>query len=248
MMKEKLIPKKLRKEPLIEAVCELRFTSDKDSISDLLPGLIFQKLSERFPKIEKLPASNLPAFVLKSDPNLRYTPTIKLTGEPYSIMIGEHVFSLSCSRPYVGWDKFSLIIVELLTLIRETSLINHPERISIKYIDILPDTEKLTLESLNIDLQIGGNRITTAAVQLNTEINAAEYTHIIQIASPAKATLNNGQSFDGILISIDTMSQTIPDNFWLNLKDFIDRAHAINKSMFFSLLKDETIKLLEPEN
>ena len=246
-MSDNMIPKKLRKEPLLEAVCELRFKSDKDAISDLLPGLIFQKLDDRFPKIEKLPASNLPSVVFKNDPNLRYIPTIKLTGEPYSIMIGEHVFSLSCTRPYVGWDKFSSMIIELLAILRQTSLITHPERISLKYIDILLATEGLTLDALNFELQVGGKRITTEPVQLRTEINGEEFTNTIQIGSPAQAALNAGQLFDGILIDIDTISRTMPSDFLLDPKDLLDRAHAISKSMFFNLLKPETIKRLEPE-
>lgn len=246
-MNNNTIPKKLRKEPLLEAVCELRFSSDKDSISDLLPGLIFQKLGDRFPKIEKLPASNLPSVVFKNDPNLRYIPTIKLTGEPYSIMIGEHVFSLNCTRPYVGWDKFASMIIELLAILKQTSLINHPERISLKYIDILLATEGLTLDALTLELRSRGKRITTEPVHLRTEINTEEFVNIIQIGSPAQAALNAGQLFDGILIDIDTISRTMPSDFLLAPKDLLDRAHAISKATFFNLLNPETIKRLEPE-
>lgn len=247
IMNDNMIPKKLRKEPLIEVLCELRFKSDKDAISDLLPGLIFQKLGERFPKVEKLPASNFPSVVLKNDPNLRYIPTIKLTGEPYSIMIGEHVFSLSCTRPYVGWDNFSSMIIELLAILKQTSLITHPERISLKYIDILLATDGLSLDALNFELQVGGKRISTAPVQLRTELTAEEFTNIIQIGSPAQVALNAGQLLDGILIDIDTISRTMPSDFWLNPRDFLDRAHTISKSKFFDLLKPETIKRLDPE-
>lgn len=246
-MNDNSIPKKLRKEPLIEAVCELRYKSDNDSISDLLPGLIFQKLSDRFPKVEKLPVSNLPPVVVKNDPNFRYMPTIKLTGDPYSIMIGEHVFSLSCTRPYVGWDKFSSVIIELLAILRQTSLITHPERISLKYVDILLAGEGFTLDALNLELQIGGERITTAPVQLRTELNDEEFINIIQIGSPAQAALDAGQLFDGILIDIDTISRTMPSDFWRDPKDFLNRAHRISKSMFFNLLKPETINSLDPE-
>ncbi len=247
-MSEKMIPKKLGKEPLIEAVCELRFKSDKDSISDLLPGLLFQKLGERFPKVEKLPASNIPSVILKNDPNFYYVPTIKLIGaEPCSILLGEHVFSFSSTNPYMGWDRFLSTIMELQGILKQTSLITHPERISLKYVDILSEKEGFTLDSLNLKLQIGENLIAAAPVQLRTELKTKEFNNIIQIASPAHAELNTGQHFDGILIDIDTISQAMPDDFWSGQKDFLDRAHAAGKSMFFDLLKHETIKRLEPE-
>jgi uncharacterized protein (TIGR04255 family) len=247
-MSEKPIPKKLGKEPLIEAVCELRFKSDKDSISDLLPGLLFQKLGERFPKVEKLPASDIPSVILKNDPNFSYVPTIRLIGvEPCSIMLGEHVFSFSSTRPYMGWDRFLSTIIELMGILKQTALITHPERISLKYIDILDKNEGFTLDALKLNLQIGENRITTAPVQLRTELETGEFNNIIQIASPALAKLNTGQQFDGILIDIDTLSKTISSDFWSDQKDFLDRAHTLGKSMFFDLLKPETINILEPE-
>jgi len=247
-MSEKQIPKKLGKEPLIEAVCELRFKSDKDSISDLLPGLLFQNLGERFPKVEKLPAANVPSVILKNDPNFYYVPTIRLIGtEPCSIMLGEHVFSFSSTRPYMGWDRFLATVIELLEILKRTALITRPERISLKYIDILEKKEGFTLDALELNLQIGGNRITATPVQLRTELEMGEFNNIIQIASPAQAKLNTGQQFDGILIDIDTLSKTIPSDFWSDQKDFLDRAHTIGKSMFFNLLKLETINMLEPE-
>lgn len=247
-MSEKQIPKKLGKEPLIEAVCELRFKSDKDSISDLLPGLLFQNLGERFPKVEKLPASDIPSVILKNNPNFSYVPTIRLIGvEPCSIMLGEHVFSFSSTRPYMGWDRYLSTIIELLGILKKTALITHPERISLKYIDILDKNEGFTLDALKLDLQIGENRITSAPVQLRTEIETREFKNIIQIASPAQAKLSTSQQFDGILIDIDTLSKTIPSDFWSDQKDFLDRAHTLGKSMFFDLLKRETINMLEPE-
>jgi uncharacterized protein (TIGR04255 family) len=247
-MKEKnVVPKKLGKEPLIEAICELRFKSDKDSISDLLPGLIFQKFSARFPKVEKLPASNIPTAFLKSDPNLCYTPTIKLIGDQFSTMIGENVFSLSCSKPYVGWNNFSALIMELFSFLNETSLITHSERVSLKYIDILLDKDKFMLDDLNLNFEIGGDRITTEPVQLRFELNTDKFINIIQIGHPAKAILSNGETFHGILIDVDTISLIMPKDFLINPKDFIDYAHSINKSRFFNLLKAETIKRLDPE-
>lgn len=246
-MKDKLIPKRLGKEPLVEAVCELRFKSDKDSISDLLPGLIFQKLRDKFPKIEKLPASNLPPVVLKNDPDLRYAPTVKLIGELYSIMLGEHICAVSSTRPYSGWDQFSTMITELLKILNDTSLITHPERISLKYIDILPNKDGFMLDALNLDIQIGDHHITTAPFQLRTEINDNEFLGVIQIASPAHTILRTGERLSGILIDIDIISRSMPDDFWEKPKIFLDKAHIMGKSKFFDILKTETIRRLDPE-
>jgi uncharacterized protein (TIGR04255 family) len=83
---------------------------------------------------------------------------------------------------------------------------------------------------------------------LRAEFNDGEFINIIQIGSPAQANLNTGQLLDGILIDIDTISRTMPINFWDAPKVFLDGAHALNKSTFFDLLKPETIKRLGPED
>jgi uncharacterized protein (TIGR04255 family) len=246
--KSDIIPKKLKKEPLIEALFELRFTSEKNSVSDLLPGLIFEKLSDRFSKVEKLPASDLPAVVL-NDPNMRYVATIKLSGEePYCIMIGEHVLSLCCSMPYTGWNSFLALIIELLNVVNKTSLITNTERISLKYSDVLEEKDGFTLEDLKLDLQIAGNRIVKNPMQLRAELNDDNFINIMQIAYPSEVTLNTGKKFNGLLLVIDTISKKMPDNFWTDPKVFLDTAHAVNKSTFLNLLKPETITRLEPES
>lgn len=249
MKKDIIIPKLLGKEPLVEAVCELRFKSDKDSVADLLPGMIFQKLSNRFSKVEKLPASNLPIPLLKNDPSLFYTPTTKLRGDsPFSIMTGEHVLSISCVRPYEGWNKFSEVIMEILNIVKETSLITNPQRISLKYIDILPVKDGFTLDDLDFELQLGGKKITKEPLELKTEIDDSDFINLVQITTPARAVLgNSGKILDGLVIDIDTISKEMPVDFWTNAKVFLDKEHAVSKSTFFNILKPETIKNLEPE-
>ena len=105
----KSVPKRLRKEPLLEAIWEIRFTSDRESVAELLPGLIYKAIDIEFPKIERLPAADLPSAIVQQDAKLRYVPTKRLEGSPYSIQIGEHVVSLSCRRPYTGWGNFEPI-------------------------------------------------------------------------------------------------------------------------------------------
>ena len=69
-MKKKM-PVRLKKEPLIEAVWETRFTSEKQNVADLLPGLIYQAIPGRYQNIVRLPVADIPAPIAEQDPNLR---------------------------------------------------------------------------------------------------------------------------------------------------------------------------------
>lgn len=243
----KSVPKRLRKEPLLEAVWEIRFTSDRESVAELLPGLIYKAIGIEFPKIERLPAADLPSAIVQQDAKLRYVPTVRLEGSPYSIQIGEHVVSLNCRLPYTGWGNFEPKIMELAEILRETSLITRPERFSLKYIDVIPLTESPSLKPLRVVVKLGTHELTNNHVQLRTEIRENGFLHIVQIVSSAQAVLSTGEHFEGLLLDIDTICQREPGEFWSDFSLLLDRAHQLNKNMFFHILTDETIDQLEPE-
>lgn len=243
----KSVPKRLKKEPLLEAVWEIRFTSDRESVAELLPGLIYKALGTEFPKIERLPAANLPYAIVQQDAKLRYVPTVRLEGSPYSIQIGEHVISLSCRRQYTGWGNFEPKIMELAEILKETSLITRPERFSLKYIDVIPLPGSPSLKPLRIVMKLGAHELTSNPVQLRTELHEDGFIHIIQILSSAQAVLSTGKRFEGLLLDIDTICHREPGEFWSDFPPLLDRAHQLNKNLFFHLLTDETIDQLEPE-
>lgn len=96
------IPIRLKKEPLLEAVWEIRFSWTKPFVADLLPGLLFKALPKKYNNTVRLPAADIPAPIVERDPNLRYVPKIRLENGNQSIQVGEHVASLSCRRLYSG--------------------------------------------------------------------------------------------------------------------------------------------------
>lgn len=131
------IPARLKKEPLLEAVWEIRFSSAKPSVVDLLPGLLFQALPDRFTNIVRLPTPDIPLTIAENYPHLRYLPKIQMEYGNQAVQIGEHVVSLSCRRPYSGWKTFSRDIRELATVVQKTGLIDELERFSLKYVDLI---------------------------------------------------------------------------------------------------------------
>jgi len=251
-MKEKAmknrIPVRLKKEPLIEAVWEIRFTSAKPSVADLLPGLVFKALPDKYPNIVRLPSADIPAPIVERDPKLRYVPKIRLEGGNQAVQIGEHVVALSCRRPYSGWKTFSEDIRTVIKIVRDTGLIDRLERFSLKYIDLIELDQPPSLSCLNLELKMGGYEIDTRPVQLRTEIKEGNLIHIIQIVSPAEASIP-GESgrVSGVLLDIDSIRPMKENEFWPDIDSHLDDVHLSSKKMFFALLTPETIDNLEPE-
>ena len=58
-MTAQTLPKKLNKEPLVDAVFEIRFSSSM-AASSVLPGFFFAKLEPKEWRVESLPVAEIP--------------------------------------------------------------------------------------------------------------------------------------------------------------------------------------------
>jgi len=66
---------------LIETVWEIRFSgTSQGPVADLLPGMLFQLLPNRFRKVFKLPAADIPEPLMHYAPDFSYVPKIRLEG------------------------------------------------------------------------------------------------------------------------------------------------------------------------
>ena len=98
------LPSKLKKEPIIDALFEMRFTS-ATSASSIVPGVLFSKLSGD-KTIERLPTEQIPKQLLESEPNLRFAPLVRLHWDNFLISIGDRSLAVACKMPYPGWKTF----------------------------------------------------------------------------------------------------------------------------------------------
>lgn len=242
------IPARLKKEPLLEAIWEIRFSGGKSPVADLLPGMLFKSFPGKYGTASKLPVADIPAPVIEHDPNLRYVPKIRLEGANQTVQISDRVVSLSCRRPYSGWARFSADIRELAKTVQETGLVDRLERFSMKYIDLIELEKPVGLAHLNLELKMGRYELAAKPVQLRTEIKESDLVHIIQIISPAEVELPGTRGrLKGVLVDIDSIKPMADGESWDVLYQRLDEVHASCKKMFFSILKPETIEALEPE-
>lgn len=241
------IPVKLRQDTIVEAIFEMRFTSHKKPIADLLPGLLFSKIQKDFPSIERLPVTSLPSEIIQADPNLRYAPQHRLVGGKYSLLIGEHVFAISCPKPYSGWKEFCPTILKLSELLGNTGLISEVERFSLRYVNIIPTGANSDLSSkLKSELRLGSHNLNDKSTQIRTEVLENNLLNVIKVVAGTTIELITGEKIQGCLFDVDTICQQKFENFWKDLPSLVERAHATEKQIFFGILRDETINELGP--
>lgn len=246
-MTEKL-PIKLKKEPLIDALFEMRFTSATPA-SSIIPGVLFSRLPGA-KTIEQLPTGQLPKPILDSDPNLRFAPLVRLNWDKFLISVGDRSLAVSCKMPYPGWGTFKPAILQVVGLLQEIGIIQAIHRFSMKYIDLIPAGSLMDqVLAINGTVVLGNHTLKQEIFSVRLEIPNDDMLHAVQIASSAVATLQDGSSREGVIVDIDTISDLKnPDfGYWLQqLSDKLESMHLANKAKFFECIRPETIASLEP--
>ena len=245
------LPTKLKKEPLIDAIFELRFTSAVPA-SSILPGILFaQLIGDKSDKsIERLGAADLPKQVRDADPNLQYAPIIRIHWRSFLIFISDRSVAVACKLPYVGWNAFQPAIIEVVGHLKDAEIIQSVQRYSLKYVNLLPALDaKEPVSLLNVEISLGNHKLEKEIFQVRVEIPREGFTNAVQVASPAEVTMLDGVKKEGIIVDIDTTKNIDNEDlngFIKNLPDKLSAIRATNKAMFFECLKPETIIALEP--
>lgn len=247
----KNLPKKLGKEPLIDVICGINFTSEISPVDGILTGLLVSKLQEKKLKFETQPASQLPQVIREQDPNLQNAPLMRVVvDECFAILIGTKWLGVGCLMPYAGWPKFKEMIVRVFAVLNDATFITTIDRHSLKYVDFMEnDGDEHTLKEFNLDLMIANRKLTTESTQLRTEIVSNSFIHAVSIVSKATIASGDRTGKEGAVVEVDThrIEKFTKQEFLENLSDLLDEIHIENKTFFFDMLSDEGLKRLEPK-
>ena len=245
------LPQSLAAPPLLEAIYEIRFKSDTRFAGEVLPGLMFTKLGSRFGRVERLPFASIPQQAREANPDFQFMPSHRLVGDRTSIAMGDRVLTLNKSS-YSGWADFSSLAAEVLEAAKDVAILDRVERFSFKCVNVLNvpprtlDGDSL-LHGLEVDLRIDDLTITNRGLQIRAQIEKDGFINLLEIIPDAVVRSATGER-EGALLSIDTIGGVEESvDFWSVAADRLDAAHSTLKTIFFSLLTNETIESFGPE-
>lgn len=230
------LPKSIKPCPILDALFEVRF-STKIHPSAIF-GMVYNVLHSDYPKVENLPILQLPEAVRANDPNLKHKPYYKISNEEFVIQVGPEVLSISSFPQYSGWGKFSSKIFDTINRIEEIGVFKQFSRIGIRYINFF---ESNIFKNIELDVSIGTNNIEYKNTIIRTEIEHELFKSSLQIANNVK-----NQNIPGSIIDIDTFLDSGLDNFLTEKERIINLGHQNEKELFFSLLKKDFLKDLNP--
>lgn len=245
------IPKRLKNEPLIEAIWQVQFESTSGApLGDLLPGVLFSVLRSQYEglQLQRLPSADIPAQMAQIDPNLRLMAKYRIEepNSPFMFQVGDRVITLNCRRPYVGWTTFKEQILALAEIIQSSGLVAAPLRHSLRYIDLITLEPAPSISFLRMSMKLGQFDIQNKPMQTRIEILDGTCTHVVQIATPAQVQFPEGMK-EGAIVDLETFFSENLKN-WNEIAMQIDHLHERSKVLFFeSILTEKAIDQMEPE-
>lgn len=234
--------KRLNRSPLIDVVCEVRFCSDIPA--EIIPGLLLKSFEfDATKKIERLPSLQIPESIRLNDVNLKYLPLFKVQLDETIVQFGTSSISISSRIPYIGWDKYSVLINNYILKALNAGVVAKIERIGLRSINFFAED---VLVSTNYDVKSS----------LNFERTHYNYTDFLKTGDISIrvniADQTNYQSPEGIktgsVLDIDSYIEIGIEKTSDAITSAIDKLHVTSKNVFFGLIKEAALIKMEPVN
>ncbi len=142
---------KFKNPPIVEAICEFRFSQDAKT-DPTIPGLLYEKLKTDFPNKESKIDQEIE--IKADDKGFRHwvknpnSLAVFLSNDRKSlIQIGTNKLSIHYLKPYPGWEHFRPKIQQAFDALNSITAIQGIDRIALVYID------KIEIPGHNIDLK-----------------------------------------------------------------------------------------------
>lgn len=237
------IPRKLKSDPIVEALFEVQFESTE--ISEVVVGKLASCEMWADFTSTRLPLAEMPATMRDQDPSLSRQPILQLESGGRAVKIGPRVLSYHARKPYPGWSIFEPELMQttdhLFDCLKNVAI----SRLGFRYINVLTAEHFVTdSRDLNLKVELAGQTL-TCPWNLNFERkHGDEHYAIVRIAS--KELVNSPSEGLNLLIDIDLKTPT--GNMPIEQKSvqaWIKAAHDFEKYEFFTTLPDTLIDQLE---
>ncbi len=243
------LPKTLDHEPLVDAVFEVRM-GGAPQLANLLPGALFGQLTPK-PTVQRLPAAEIPQPIRDQDPNLAFSPVVRLDWGKFTISFGDRNLVIACKLPYPKWPTFKEAIISIVERVAQVGIEGPVERYSLKYVNLIQAPNLAAqISKINMAVRVGEVEARDDHLSVQVHRNEGDTLHIMSVVTGAQGKMPNGKTVFGAVVDIDsirTASFSDFNTFAENLGPSVESLRQANKVKFFSCLTDTTISEMGPK-
>jgi uncharacterized protein (TIGR04255 family) len=234
------IPRKID-DKLKDAIVNIQFTSGIPA--DAVVGSFFSLLKTHFNAISLGPAGAIRLDQLTIQPQQSFY--IHKEGK-FRVDITAESITFNLTEKYEGWNNYINVIEETLIPLFQEKVITKVNRIGVRYISIFDGVR--IFDNIIPQITFAPLDDLSSRSQFRIELNRADFLAIVSIVNAYPTVLENKNTDIFSVVDIDIIKVTNSQiASFENVMNTIQKAHHEQKQLFFSLLKQEFIKSLNPE-
>lgn len=244
------LPSKIESNNILNAIIEVRFTSDRPA--ELIVWPLYEALKENFNIPQITPYGQVPREVRANNSGFagQILYTISSKNSTYKIGIGDGIFSIDLGNfKYKTWNEFIEKFANIYNIIQEN--ISKITRVGVRYINIF-NAPNSNVENFTFDFKLRNDDLFKYSIQSISELPIDERIARVSIANHVKYNCldDNGNTQisgdDALVIDIDVIySKDIDKN---NIIDIINYSHISVKKVFFGMCTEKFKKqVLKPQ-
>jgi uncharacterized protein (TIGR04255 family) len=235
------LPKKITPCPIIDSVIELRFQSSVEP--GAVFGIVYNAFKSEYPTVEKMPILNLPEEIRLKDEKIKYNPWYRLRNGGFILGVGARELHLGKAGEYAGWEKFSKRMYHVVKTIKDIDVVSKIERVALRYINFFGFD---IFDKIKLVVSHDKKNVTENETLVRTVIPGERFRSRLVVTNKTSVTVE-GKVMEGSVVDIDTFCNTDLDNFFDNAIHIIEEGHIEEKTVFFSLLREDFLQTLNPE-
>ena len=249
MKSPEIPPGKLKKDAIVEALCEIQFDSKQSqSLPELVVGKLVEFDSWKEFQQNRLPIAEFPSAVRFQEPTLKYQAVVQLNDQEGGRVakIGPNSLSVHRLTPYPGWEVFKPELVEAIEFLFTTFDDFAASRIALRYVNLFTAKDHGVKDVLDLNYSVNlAGEILDIDQNLNYRLSLSENEEVqVRIATP-KFVSGVGDEEFSVLADVDVYAVTNwSTNDLEQALTWLDDAHTYEKSEFFRLFTAEMYERL----
>ena len=251
IMNKMEFPKKINIINLVETVIELRFVPNPELNRDLWAGMLAKQLSDLGYQYHNVPQINI---IPENNGVLKFSIDNKLINTAINLFINDEKglrividhsnISFNCLRgKYLGWEEYYDNIIKVLDIIHSSGIIGLFDRTMIRYIN---EYSYNILDYIDIDVKLPSSKdYETREISLShRKDNFITFISISGLRDRvSKATREKRMTS---LFDINVYENLNKESNLSDVYKSLSEIHRIETETFFSMLKKDYLKSLNP--